>query len=132
MNLVFMVLARFNKSKRYNNMVRQQAEVTQSTLLASMAAQLSLQAKQRVQLQEQLQTVNQQLAKVHKTLQQKEHIIDSLELDLEHMVDQLTRLGSKNSKKATDFNKSWINRTVPGFHFSATVGSQHGVQPRMV
>lgn len=95
------------------------AATSQEQLLASMAVKLNSQTRERAELQRQLVAVNQQLANVHKTLAQKDHIIGSLEVDLEHMLEQLTRLQSCNnpgSFKPVHANSDswWINRTVPG------------------
>lgn len=107
----------------------QLAATTQVQLLASMVLQLNSQSRERAELQKQLVTVNQQLAKVHKVLAQKDHIIDSLEIDLEHVVTQLTRLqtmptaGSLRTSLTRSSAKKWINRTVPGLSASGMVAS---------
>lgn len=76
--------------------------------------QFLTQDAQQAIMQKELQNIKFKLEQASKTLAQKELIIDSLESDLEHMIDQLVRF--QQSRNPTTSSQQWISRTVPGLH----------------
>ena len=58
----------------------------------SLMMQLSSQSAQQAMMQIELQNVKQQLDQASRTLAQKDQLIGSLELDLEHLIDQFTKI----------------------------------------
>ncbi len=68
------------------------SSVTQAQSYASAMSQLNLQSDQQAKMQHELQTVKSKLEQASKKLAQKEQIIGSLELDLEHMIEQLRKI----------------------------------------
>lgn len=62
------------------------------SMFAAMLLQLNNQNMQQAVMQQELQTIKFKLEQASKTLAQKDQIIGSLEQDLEHMIDQLTKL----------------------------------------
>jgi molecular chaperone GrpE (heat shock protein) len=86
--------------------------VTQNNVFASMMLQLHSQSAQQAQMQKELQNIKYKLEQTSKTLAQKDLLIDSLELDLEHMIDQLVRI--QHTSPQANSKKQWITRPVPG------------------
>jgi len=78
-----------------------------------MVLQLNVQAKQQAALQKRLRDATKQLIKTKKALAQKERLIDSLEVDLEHVISQFSKMQSCN---AINRSKQWISRPVPGLN----------------
>lgn len=78
----------------------------------SLITQLSSQSAQQAMMQLELQTVKQKLDQASRTLAQKDQLIGSLELDLEHMIDQLMKI---QDTKAQIAEQQWIARGAPGF-----------------
>lgn len=70
---------------------------TQDHNVAAMLMQLNLQSAQQAMLQEELNMIKHQLEQASKILAQKDQIIGSLELDLEHMIDQLVKIKGHNT-----------------------------------
>ncbi len=67
---------------------------------------------QQAIMQKELLNIKFKLEQASKTLAQKELIIDSLELDLEHMIDQLVKF--QQSRNPAPSSQQWMTRTVPG------------------
>ena len=61
-------------------------------LFKSMALQIEIEKKEKEHLEQQLKKVNDKLDRVCKILTYKERIITSLEIDLEHLINQLDKL----------------------------------------
>ena len=61
-------------------------------LFKSMALQIEAEKKAKEHLELQLQKAKDKLNSVSKILTHKDHIINSLETDLEHLIDQLDKL----------------------------------------
>jgi chromosome segregation ATPase len=77
----------------------------------SLMMQLSSQSAQQAMMQLELKTVKQKLDQVSRTLAQKDQLIGSLELDLEHLIDQLMKI---QHNKAQAAEQQWIVRAAPG------------------
>lgn len=69
-----------------------QVSVHQEDMLTNMISQLNTQSDQQQLMQRELQNMRYQLEQASKTLAQKDQLIDSLEVDLEHMIDQMVRI----------------------------------------
>lgn len=92
-------------------------QATQKHLFSSMMLQLNSQAKHQEQLKQQLNHTAKQLENAQKILAQKNRLIDSLEIDLEHVVDQLTKLKTTTKKETPKASGNlWISRPVPGLN----------------
>lgn len=68
------------------------------SMFANMILQLNNQSAQQVIMQQELQAIRQKLDQASKTLAQKDQIIGSLEQDLEHMIDQLSKIKRNQSQ----------------------------------
>lgn len=68
------------------------------SIFANMILQLNNQSAQQVIMQQELQAIRQKLDQASKTLAQKDQIIGSLEQDLEHMIDQLSKIQRNQSQ----------------------------------
>lgn len=88
---------------------------TQDNTVAAMLMQLNLQTAQQAMLQQELEMIKYKLDQASKSLAQKDQIIGSLELDLEHMIDQLVKIKSHQT------DQQWIDRPVPGICVEAAV-----------
>lgn len=84
---------------------------SRSNVFASMVSQLHSQSAQQAQMQKELQTIKHKLEQASKTLMQKDQIIGSLELDLEHMIDQLVKF-NYNHVQSTQKN-NWHSCSLP-------------------
>lgn len=69
-----------------------QVSVHQEDMLTNMISQLNTQSDQQQLMQRELQNMRYQLEQASKTLAQKDQLIDSLEIDLEHMIDQMVKI----------------------------------------
>lgn len=87
-------------------------KAVKNNFFASMLMQLHSQSAQQEQMQRELQDIRTKLAQASKTLAQKDLLIDSLELDLEHMIDQLVKI--QHNQSASRESKQWMARPVPG------------------
>jgi len=85
---------------------------TKNNIFASMMTQLHSQSAQQALMQKELQQVKYKLEQASKTLMQKDQLIGSLELDLEHMIDQLVKFNYQNVQQNN--KKQWIARSLPG------------------
>ncbi|HSX19954.1 MAG TPA: hypothetical protein VLG38_02375 [Gammaproteobacteria bacterium] len=65
---------------------------TQDNIFAAILLQLNNQFAQQVIMEKELQSVRSKLDQASLKLAQKEQLIGSLEQDLEHMIDQLTKI----------------------------------------
>jgi len=72
--------------------VSSQVSVHKDDVLSSMISQLNTQSDQQQLMQRELQSMRYQLEQASKTLAQKDQLIDSLEIDLEHMIDQMVKI----------------------------------------
>lgn len=88
------------------------------TVFASMLMQLHSQSAQQELMQKELQEIRTKLAQASRTLAQKDLLIDSLEIDLEHMIDQLVKIQHGTNVKPE--NKKWMARSVPGLNQDLT------------
>lgn len=79
----------------------------------SLMMQLSSQSAQQAMMQLELQTVKQKLDQASRTLAQKDQLIGSLELDLEHLIDQLMKI---QHNKALIVEQQWIIRNASGLN----------------
>lgn len=61
-------------------------------LFKSMAVQIEMDRQEKALLEQQLKKVNNKLNRTHKMLEDKDHIISSLEADLEHLINQMNKL----------------------------------------
>lgn len=73
---------------------------------ASMTLKLPTQSEQQELLQQELDYVKHKLEQASKTLAQKEQIIGSLELDLEHMIDQLVKF--QQNRNHANSQSQWL------------------------
>lgn len=64
-------------------------------------------SSQQAMMQLELQTVKQQLDQASRTLAQKDQLIGSLELDLEHLIEQLMKIQHNKAQIATEQLHSW-------------------------
>lgn len=87
-------------------------KAVKNTFFATMLMQLHSQSAQQEQMQKELQDIRTKLAQASKTLAQKDLLIDSLELDLEHMIDQLVKI--QHNHTTSGESKQWMARPVPG------------------
>lgn len=69
-----------------------------NNLFADMLVRLNVQTTEQAKLQRELETTKLQLL-------QKDQLIGKLEMDLEHMVDQFSKIS---------YNNQWMDRDVPG------------------
>lgn len=83
----------------------------QQNMFAVMMTQLNTQTLQQELMQRELQSVRHKLEQASKTLAQKDQLIGSLELDLEHMIDQMVKIQQEHN---TLMERQWITRTAPG------------------
>lgn len=83
----------------------------QDTMLVTMMSQLNIQSEQQKIMQRELQTVRNKLEQASKILAQKDQLIGSLEIDLEHMIDQMVKIKHTRSPM---IERQWIARTAPG------------------
>lgn len=90
----------------------------QHNMFVTMMSQLNSQTQQQEMMRRELQYVRNKLEQASKTLAQKDQLIDSLELDLEHMIDQIGKL--QHSRPATTEHQ-WIARSAPG------LASEHNI-----
>ena len=67
-------------------------------MFESMMLQLHAQSAQQERIQHELQQVKQKLEQASLTLAKKDQLIDMLELDLEHMVDQLSKIQQRHGQ----------------------------------
>lgn len=65
-------------------------------------------------MQSEINNIKYKLEQASKDLAQKDLLIDSLEMDLEHMIDQLVKM--QHSRKQCSEQQQWIARGVPGLH----------------
>lgn len=93
-------------------MANNTSTTSQNSVFASMMLQLHSQSAQQAVMQRELQNIKEKLEQTSKTLAQKDLLIGSLELDLEHMIDQLVNIQHGKSKSTT--KKQWITSSVPG------------------
>lgn len=63
-------------------------------------------------MQTELNNIKYKLEQASRTLAQKEQLIDSLEVDLEHMIDQLVKI--QHTRQQCGNTQQWIVRAVPG------------------
>lgn len=85
----------------------------QDTKIAATIVELNNQNAQHALLQQELDMIKYKLAEASKTLALKDQIIGSLEQDLEHMIDQLTKINRGKEQ--------WLDRPVSGINIEATV-----------
>lgn len=74
-------------------------------------SQLNIQSEQQQIMQRELQNVRHKLDQASKTLAQKDQLIGSLELDLEHMIDQMVKI---QHTRAPIAERQWMARSAPG------------------
>jgi chromosome segregation ATPase len=85
-------------------------------MVAAMMLQLHAQTTQQAMMQRELQEIKSKLDRASVTLAQKDQIIDSLEQDLEHMIDQIGKIQTKQNLQAdTNAHTQWMSRPLPGF-----------------
>lgn len=72
----------------------------------SLMMQLNLQSAQQAMMQLELQIVKQKLDQASRTLAQKDQLIDSLELDLEHMLGILMKKKQHDALQLSD--QHWV------------------------
>lgn len=87
---------------------------SQDTKIAAIIVEANNQNTERALLQQELDMIKYKLAEASKTLALKDQIIGSLEQDLEHMIDQLTKINRRQEQQ-------WIDRPVPGLNIEASV-----------
>jgi hypothetical protein len=85
--------------------------ISQDSMLATMMSQLNTQTEQQKIMQRELQNVRLKLEQASRTLAQKDQLIGSLELDLEHMIDQMVKI---QHNRTTAAEQQWIARPAPG------------------
>ena len=90
----------------------------QHNMFVTMMSQLNSQTQQQEMMRRELQYVRNKLEQASKTLAQKDQLIDSLELDLEHMIDQIGKL---QHSRPTTAEHQWIARRAPG------LASEHNI-----
>ncbi len=84
----------------------------------SLMTQLNSQSARQDMMQLELQTVKQKLDQASRTLAQKDQLIGSLELDLEHMIDQLMKI---QHTKAQIAEQQWLARTASGISLDSNM-----------
>lgn len=87
---------------------------TNTNVFASMMLQLHTQSVQQESMQKELDTIKYKLEQASKTLMQKDLLIGSLEVDLEHMIDQLVKI--QHSSRESNSRKQWLARPLPGLN----------------
>ncbi len=78
-------------------------------LFKSMALQIELEKKEKIYLEQQLQKANDKLAQIYQTLAHKDNIISSLEIDLEHLINQLDKFTTCNLVEARPVNQNIVS-----------------------
>ena len=86
----------------------------QDPVITSMVQKLNTQVKEQALLEKKLLRANEKLAQVKKVLAEKNQIIDSLEVDLEHVVSQLGRVKPTTHTYSSTPHGQWIGKPVPG------------------
>lgn len=81
---------------------------------SSVLSQLQAQSAQQAAMQQELDMIKHKLELASKTLAQKDQIIGSLELDLEHMIDQLVKIKHNHNQAGT--RQQWMSRPTPGLN----------------
>ncbi len=89
-------------------------KAAQQNNFSSILSQLQAQSAQQAVMQRELDNVKQKLELASKTLAQKDQIIGSLELDLEHMIDQLVKIQHNRTQPGT--RQQWMARPAPGLN----------------
>jgi chromosome segregation ATPase len=87
---------------------------TQKSSFATVLAQLHTQTAQQEKMQIEMNNIKYKLEQASKTLAQKDLLIDSLEMDLEHMIDQLVKM--QHGRKQCDSKQQWMSRGLPGLN----------------
>ncbi len=103
-----------SNEKRGNAVVNKTIQV-KDNMFAAMMLQLHAQTAQQTMIQRELQEVKSKLERASRTLAQKDQIIDSLEQDLEHMIDQMGKIQTKHNSQESTTNTQWMTRPLPGF-----------------
>ena len=89
---------------------------SQDPVITSMVQRLNAQVKAQALLEKKLMRANEKLAQVRRILAEKNHIIDSMQVDLEHVIDvakskQIDDLATQNNDS---HNRPWMEKPLPG------------------
>lgn len=100
-----------NEGKEMTNKLKNDMKLNS---FAAALCQLDIQATQQEMMQREINNIKCKLEQASKTLAQKDLLIDSLELDLEHMIDQMVRL--QHTRQQCEPTQQWMSRSVPGLN----------------
>jgi SMC interacting uncharacterized protein involved in chromosome segregation len=94
-------------------MANQLNKALRNTSFATVVSQLHNQNADQEKMQNEINNIKYKLEQASKVLAQKDLLIDSLEMDLEHMIDQLVKM--QHTRKCSP-QQQWMSRGVPGLN----------------